>query len=161
MFLPRALVLGLLFITVLSGCTEGRKRPPGYLRLGPIAEFLDEPRNLEDFDMIVRRDTGGLYGMSTQCTYDLSQLELRRVDGKLVLVSAYSTSTYDLDGRVLTGPATVNLPFYELQFEPKVVGEPRTTLFARVGREVAPSWRLPVTAEMTASQAPRLPVEPE
>jgi hypothetical protein len=99
--------------------------------------------------------------MSTQGTYDLSQLELRRVDGKLVLVSAYSTSTYDLDGRVLTGPATVNLPFYELQFEPKVVGEPRNTLFARVGREVAPSWRLPVTAEMTASQAPRLPVEPE
>jgi len=131
------------------------------MRLGPIGEFLDQPRNLEDFDMIVRRDEGGLYGMSTQCTYDLSQLELRRVDGKLILVSAYSASTYDIEGRVLTGPATVNLPYYELQFEPNVFGDPRNTLFARIGREVSPSWRLAVTAEMLAQRIPPSPAGSE
>lgn len=142
----------------LLGCSEGLKRPPGYLRIGHVSGLVGKARNLEEFDLIVRRDEGGLSAMSTQCTYDLSPLLLRRVDGKLVLVSQYSSSTYDIDGRVLSGPARVDLPYYELRFEAELYGGPRNTIYVQLGREVGPSWRLPVTAEMEqAAQTPPTP----
>jgi len=141
-----ALLAAVLCLTL--GCAEGRKRPPGYLRLGHVSKLLGRATELGDFDLILRRDEGGLSAMSTDCTYDLSSLVLRKVDGKLILVSTLSSSTYDLDGKVLSGPAKVNLPYYELRFDAGVYGSPRDTLYAYVGREVSPEWRLPVTEEM-------------
>lgn len=132
----------------VAGCADGRKRPPGYLRLGHISKLLGRATDLKDFDLILRRDEGGLSVMSTDCTYDLSRLVLRKVDGKLILVSTLSSSTYDLDGKVLSGPAKVNLPYYELRFDAGVYDGPRDTLYVYVGREVSPDWRLPVTDEM-------------
>lgn len=130
------------------GCAEGRKRPPGYLRLGHVSKLLGRATELKDFDLILRRDEGGLSAMSTDCTHDLSSLVLRKVEGKLILVSTLSASTYDVDGKVLSGPAKVDLPYYELRFDAGVYGGARDTLYVYVGREVSPSWRLPVTDEM-------------
>lgn len=139
----------------VAGCADGRKRPPGYLRLGHVSKLLDRATDLKDFDLILRRDDGGLSVMSTSCTYDLSRLVLRKVDGKLILVSTLSPSTYDLDGQVLSGPAKANLPYYELRFDAGVYGGPRDTLYVYVGREVSRDWRLPVTDEMLrAAEAP-------
>ena len=141
--------LALLLIAFLfSGCADGRRRPPGYFRIGHISGLLGRAQELKDFDLIIRRDEQGLSAMSTQCTYDLSRLALRKTEQGLVLYSPFSQTTYDLEGRVLSGPAKVNLPYYEIQFNAGVYGGPGDTLYVYVGREVSPSWRLPVTAEM-------------
>jgi nitrite reductase/ring-hydroxylating ferredoxin subunit len=157
------LVAAAAFLFFTLGCADGRKRPPGYLRLGHVSGLLGRAQELKKFDLILRRDDGGLSAMSTQCTYDLSRLVLRKTDRGLILVSTLSSSTYDLDGKVLSGPAKVNLPYYELRFDAGVYGSPRDTLYVYVGREVSSDWRLPVTPEMErAAQTPETtpPAEP-
>ncbi len=100
--------------------------------------------SLNENKLILRRDTKGFYIMSTMCTYDLTYLERKLVNGRELLVSTYTDSKYDLNGKVVSGPSVRDLPYYELKIAAGIYGGARDSLFAYVGREVSPDWRLEI-----------------
>lgn len=148
----------LIVIFFAISCERGpQRRPAGFLRLGNLAELLEraELRDpalrdsgifFSDLGILLRRDEGGLYAMSTHCTFNRTALSIQEVEGKKVLSSRYSASSYDIFGNVLTGPTRHPLPYYVLQLEPWTAGGPPDTLFVLVGRERPREWRLPVGA---------------
>lgn len=112
------------------------------MRLGEVSGFLVNEKYLPDLRVLVRKDARGLYAMSTECTHDLSALRLVERDGRRVFVSDYSTSTYDWNGKVLSGPAKGDLPYYYLRVDSGVYGGPKDTLYVDVGDERPATWRL-------------------
>ncbi len=140
------LCCGLLVSFMLISCFGGpKRRPAGFLNLGPVEELArSEQTFFSDFKILLRRDEGGLYAMSTACTYDLSPLLFSERDGKLLWRSQLSASTYAPDGSVVHGPATAPLPYYKLEIAPGTIGGTADTLFVEVGIERPASWRLAV-----------------
>jgi hypothetical protein len=94
----------------------------------------------------VFRDPDGFSVMSTACTYDLTPL-VRKVspEGRVTWESQTTSSKYDERGQVISGPATVRLPFYQLRADRALPSGPIDTLFAFVGVEKDPSWRFSLT----------------
>jgi Rieske Fe-S protein len=139
-------VLSFLALSVtLIGCDlHNRKRPYGYIRVGPLKNFLKKETLSEEYNLFIRRDERGLYAMSTMCTYDLAPLSLKRAGSKLIFYSHSNESTYDSEGRVLSGPSHHNLPYYKLRIDAKLRGGPVDTLYAIIADEVPPSWRAPL-----------------
>jgi Rieske Fe-S protein len=118
------------------------------MRLGPIADLASRPETfLPEARIMVRHDARGFSAMSTECTYDLAPLAPTRRDGKVVWVSAFSTSSYDEFGHVLQGPARKNLPYFKLRIDAGSLaqggGAQADTLFVDVGEDEPESWRLP------------------
>ena len=137
------IVLGL--VGGLMSCRSGGKtRPFGYFRLGKIAELLEPETQFANFGLILRHDSSGFSVMSTYCTYDLAALELRQGEAGPVLVCPRSGSAYSTDGRVLKGPAKANLPYFKLELAESEYGGPKDALYAAVGVERSPHWRLQV-----------------
>lgn len=138
------LTVSLLFILfVLTGCEhKGLERPYGYIKLGKIDQFTGRRTFLTRDRLVIRRDEQGLYVMSTLCTYDLSPLVPQTTAHGIRFVSQYSTSTYDISGVVLRGPAQVSLPYYELRLASEDETGVRNTLYVYIGKQVSPSWRL-------------------
>jgi hypothetical protein len=151
-----ALLLILMFAGSLTACREGERRPPGYLRVGNAEQLARPMTFIEDQRLLLRLDERGFYVMSTECTFDLTALiPKKNQKGELYLASQETTSTYDMNGKVLTGPATVNLPYYELIAASGVYGGPVDTIYARIGYEKPADWRLPVVRRKDkASAAP-------
>jgi hypothetical protein len=135
-------VVFLIICVIIVSCDSPRKRPYGYLRLGPLSEFLNSEIDLTQEKLLIRRDTRGMFAMSTMCTYDLTYLVRRNIGEKIVYASDYTSSTYDSAGHVLTGPAKYNLPYYKLAIDSGTYGGPKDTLYAVVGEEVDEGWRL-------------------
>lgn len=135
-----------LIVIQLSACKWGSsKRPYGYLRLGLVDEFMKDTETYVAEDRIlVRFDGQGFSAMSTQCTYDLSPLVRKMTAQGQVWASEYSTSTYSWDGKVLTGPAKEDLPYYEVRLESGKYGGPINTLYVAVGEERPKGWTLKV-----------------
>ncbi len=130
-----------MLVLLVSACQPGRKRAYGYLRLGELAEQTAAERYMPEKNLMLRRDGAGFFVMSTLCTYDLSPL-VRLPDGSFA--SEYSKSRYDGEGRVSSGPAKANLPYYELVLAPGVYGGVPDTLYVKIGEEVPREWRLKV-----------------
>jgi hypothetical protein len=147
---PRLVHLLPLFAVLLAltftGCEPShRERPFGYLRLGPVGNFLKEETFLESDRLLVRHDAGGFSIMSTECTKDLSPLHLEQSpSGERIWKSKYTASSYSYDGKVLTGPAIKDLPYYDLRIDAKVYGGPKDTLYVEIGKERSKEWRLKV-----------------
>lgn len=141
----RLLVAGALCAGV-SACFWGpQRRPAGFLNLGLVRELAQSKELFfSDLKILLRRDDGGFYAMSTACTYDLSPLFFSEQNGQKLWRSQFSASAYDLDGRVAHGPAKYPLPYYRLQVAPGTIGGAADTLFVAVGIERDASWRLPV-----------------
>lgn len=149
-----SLIVLLLFVS----CTKKvKKRPYGYFRLGPVAEYLAPETRLEKFNLLLRRDEGGLYVMSTVCTHDLTYLLRKTVGEEDIFVSQYTASKYDINGKVISGPATADLPYYELKIDAGVYGGPKDTLYAYIGKEVSREWRLKVPDPVPAEPQPETP----
>ena len=124
----------------LSACRP--KRPYGTQKLGRIEDLLGSETYLERDHFLVRRDQEGFSVMSTQCTVDLSPLVMKRSAGQCELVSRETASKYDCNGKVLSGPADHNLPFYEIFAAPGEYEQSKAdTLFVWVGKEKPPAWR--------------------
>lgn len=143
-------LLGVLFVSTLvalSACFWGpKKRPAGFLNLGSVAELAQrEETFFSDLKILLRRDSGGFYAMSTACTYDLSALIFSERDGRLLWRSQYTESAYNPDGSVAHGPTQYPLPYYKLVIAPGTIGGPADTLFVEVGVERPPPWRLPLS----------------
>lgn len=141
----RKISLMLLVISlVLSGCHDQvRKRPIGWMRLGPLKDFLAEETYLSEQRLMVRRDSAGFSVMSTMCTYDLSALRRVVTGDTYIWTSTLTDSKYHADGTVLSGPATAALPYYELRIDALVHGGPVDTLYVQIGIEKDKSWRRP------------------
>lgn len=151
---PKILVVmsALLAVVVLGACLGGaKKRPAGFLNLGSVAELAAHKETFfSDLKILLRRDSGGFYAMSTACTYDLSPLLYAERNGELLWRSQYTESAYGADGSVVHGPARYPLPYYKLTMAPGTIGGPADTLFVEVGIERQPSWRLPIPASAAA-----------
>lgn len=150
------MLAALVIVLALTACSD-RKRPYGYIRIGPARDHLAAQEFLNSDRLILSRDAGGWKAMSTLSTDDLSPLRILDEPSGPVLVSDFTESKYDLDGNVMHGPATVPLPFYRLELDPSVYeSTARDTLFVAIGEEVPRGWRLKVPAVL----APQ-PEEPE
>lgn len=138
---PYLLLIGVL--VCLWGCEGGvKKRPFGAFRLGNSNELSAPETDLNQYGLVLRRDEGGWFVMSTYCTYDLSHLKRVQTKDGFVYVSDYNESRYAADGTVLNGPAKAPLPYYKLRLEPGEYGGPKDTLYVEVGQEVGREWRL-------------------
>lgn len=140
-----ACIGSVLALLVLCACDGGlKKRPYGYIRIGKAAELLNEETELSKYGLLLRRDAVGWSVMSTFCTFDLSHLKRKEVAGKLVYASDYSESTYDLYGKVISGPAKADLPYYNLVLGTGDYDGGSVMLFVEVGEEKPAEWRLEV-----------------
>lgn len=138
----------IVIILFLSSCDwHNRKRSPGYVRLGPISEHMGQETFNEKHNILVRRDQFGWWAMSTLCTYDLSPLRMRVINGRREFISPSTGSVYDIKGRVLKGPSRADLPYYELRAGSKVYGGKVDTLFVFIGKEVPENWRLSIAVK--------------
>jgi hypothetical protein len=138
----------LLFLLLLSFTSCGSRhlhRPSQVMRVGPISRFLDSPETyLPDLRILVRVDDRGLSVMSTECTVDLSPLELVKEGENRFLQSRFSAARYSLAGEVLSAPAIAPLPYFKARIAEGVWGGPKDTLFVEIGslNEVNSEWRL-------------------
>ena len=139
----------LKFLVLLTACINifacdsgGLKRPVGYFRVGLISDLRKPETYVPEEKLLVRHDEKGFSVMSTADTYDLTPLAHRKTAQGDVWQSNVTTSTYDHNGKVLKGPAKVDLPYYELQYASTTYAGPVDSLYAQVGVEKPPDWRL-------------------
>ena len=138
----RIILLTVLLIAFLGGCDGPKRRPIGYIALGKIDQFQEAEYYLPNFRILLRRDSRGLYAMSTQCALDLEAL-VREGRGDRYIFKAPNGSVYDQTGVVLNGPSKYNLPYYKLVLNSGEYGSRiLDTLYVQVGVEVSPDWRL-------------------
>lgn len=139
------LIFGIFVALNITACEpKVRERPYGDMRLIKVAEMTGDERYFSELGFLLRRDSGGFYVMSTVCTHDLTTLKRRSSPQGDIFVSSDSTSSYDINGKVLTGPAIGDLPYYSLKLESGVYGGPIDTLFVEVGEKVPSNWRFKV-----------------
>lgn len=100
-------------LLILSACKKSFVRDEEFVDLGKIEELLQPLQHLPHSSALVTLDEGGWAAMSTRCTHEGCGLSLH--EGKLLC--SCCRSVYDLDGKVLKGPATKNLPWTEITFE--------------------------------------------
>lgn len=142
-----ALPFSLLFVALVGGLAACQRdvqhRPYGVIRLGNAQDLRDSETYLPEPRVVLRHDAAGFYAMSTLCTFDLSPLTLNKsASGDLILKSTYSSSKYDAQGAVILGPAKAPLPYYAIELADDGEGTAPTTLYAIIGNEVSPQWRL-------------------
>lgn len=144
------LILCLLFAL---GCRSGElHRPAGVMRVGKVREFVGRSETfLPELRLLVRSDERGVSVMSTECTHDLSPLELVEEEGRRILLSRYSGSRYTISGAVISGPQKTPLPFFVARIGAETWDGPLDTLYIEMGRskEVGGDWRLPITSNGT------------
>ena len=140
------LLLLLTLSLLIVGCKPShRDRPYGYLKLGPIKNYLAPETFLSEDRFLIRHDENGFSAMSTLCTYDLSPLhESKSASGKSIWVSKFNPSSYSHEGKVIAGPTIKDLPYYELKLDSATYGGGADTLYVLIGEEKPATWRLPV-----------------
>lgn len=133
------LVLGTCF---LPGCINDRQtnqtrwferdywRKPKEYRLGKLKEFLYDQAFQREFSFLVVRDKQGWGTMDARCTYNGCDLSYNST----VFVCPCCQSVFSHQGQVLRGPATRDLPWYNMSYRDN-------QLFVEVGQKVAPSFR--------------------
>lgn len=140
-----SLLFFLVFLVAGSfGCEARQKRPYGYHNLGLLRDVMKPETYVPQHRLMVRLDAKGFSVMSTACTYDLSALEKQSRDGRIVWESNTTDSLYDEFGKVIHGPATVHLPYFEVKISSSEYGDSEKALYAYVGNEVDAAWRLAV-----------------
>jgi nitrite reductase/ring-hydroxylating ferredoxin subunit len=126
----------------LVGCKSDLKRPYGFVRVGKVDSFNLGQTWLKQFRLVVNRDKLGIFVMSTECTFDGTPLNLITVDDSFILKSSYSDSSYSNFGKVLTGPAKSDLPYYKTLQAAEKLGGAIDTLYVVIGSEVGEKWRM-------------------
>jgi hypothetical protein len=137
-------VLLLATSLVLAGCRpDHRKRPYGFLNLGPLSQLVRAPETINNEQrVLVRFDGKGFSAMSLDCTFDLTRVEKVEKNGRTILLAKENGSEYDERGHVLKGPARANLPYYELAFGGVGANLTPTNLYVHIGYEKPEDWRL-------------------
>lgn len=106
--------LALLFPGCFSSCEkEAYIRPEGLYPLGDIMELLHPKQHVRDQAILVRLDDDGWSAMSGRCSHEGCDLTYQ----SNTLLCSCCRSVFDHFGVVLKGPATHNLPYYEMTFK--------------------------------------------
>ena len=139
---------------LLVGCEPSvQHRPYGDMKIGLVADLQAPESYLPNLGLLVRHDSGGFSAMSTFCTRDLSHLTRKKSGDSYVWVSQYSASQYSPEGKVVAGPAILDLPYFTLFVDPAFVQEKdgkliqgSPALYVHMGDEyeVGPKWRLKI-----------------
>lgn len=100
-------------LLILPACKKSFVREEEFVDLGKIEELLQPLQHLPHSSALVTLDEGGWAAMSTRCTYEGCGLSLHEGN----LLCSCCRSVFDLNGKVLKGPATADLPWNEITFE--------------------------------------------
>lgn len=92
---------------------EAYIRPEGLYPLGDLMNLLYEKQHIRDQAILVFLDEGGWSSMSARCSYEGCDLTYQSD----TFLCACCRSVYDHYGAVLKGPATHDLPYYEMTFK--------------------------------------------
>lgn len=135
-----------LFLALVAGGCKQKvlERPPGYIKIGKLSEFVEGENFRPDTRFLVIIDERGVAAFSTLCTYDLTPLRLVKEGDKEIFVSDYSESRYSIRGKVLHGPSVGDLPYYKVVVDTDLLGGPLNTLYVHVGDSRDPNWRAPL-----------------
>lgn len=108
------LLLSLLAtLLILPACKKSFTRDEEFVDLGKIEELLQPLQHLPQSSALVTLDEGGWAAMSTRCTHEGCGLSLHEGN----LLCSCCRSVYDLNGKVLKGPTSKDLPWMEITFE--------------------------------------------
>lgn len=133
----------IVLVVSLAGCDTSRKRAVGYFTLGDARKLAEEgDHHFEQERILLRYNDEGFSAMSTECPYDGAVLVRAHEGGAVVWRSPLSGSTYDEYGKVIRGPSTHNLPFYDVRVDRNSYNGTIPTLFVHVGVERPETWRL-------------------
>lgn len=108
-----------LGLAAVAGCiTSGQSRAPDAggcgsqsIDCGPASTFISEmPVFFSNGIFFVVRDANGLYAVSATCTHEGGTINVVGSD----YVCPRHGATFDFDGNVLGGPATLPLPHLEM-----------------------------------------------
>jgi len=109
---------GLVALRTLPGCNNGPSTTMaqcGAAAVGvgdALSLGIGQARYLDVLKIFVCRDEGGLYAMDAACTHIGTDVNF--VDASTGFVCPLHGSKFDFDGKVTLGPATLDLPHYEL-----------------------------------------------
>ena len=126
----RELIVGVVACAGGLGC-DSIKPTPRRLKLGTLESFSSPETVLPMLRLVVRRDELGLSAMSLICTHQ--GCVVAQYEGGLVCPC--HGARFSAKGEVQMGPATRDLPYFELVLEEGV-------LVANLGVLVGPDWRL-------------------
>ena len=111
----RRFLAGAAFLLLLSagvGCKKQFRRPHGELDLGEVKELLDPKMHIPEKAMLLFRDDRGWSVLSTRCTEEGCDLTYQDE----TLFCPCCRSYYDHRGRVISGRAPANLPWYQIRY---------------------------------------------
>jgi len=98
-------------LVLATGACGGAQRPRGVYPAGGSSDLqVGGARPLDDARVLVRRDELGIYAVTTVCTHRGCALGL---DGDRLACPCHGAA-FDLEGRVLRGPATRQLEHYRV-----------------------------------------------
>jgi Rieske Fe-S protein len=108
---------GLVALRTLPGCgTHGGNMAvcsAGAVGVGDAASLaVGQARYVDGLKVFVCRDSGGYYAMDAECTHIGTTVNFN--DAKTGFSCPLHGSTFNFDGKVTMGPATTDLPHYEL-----------------------------------------------
>jgi Rieske Fe-S protein len=106
---------GLVVLSAIPGCggtTHEASCTVGSPGAGPTDLQEGQARWVESLQVFICRDAGGYFAMSSSCTHVGAQVGF--VDMTAGFKCPLHFSTFTFEGHVTTGPATVDLPHYEL-----------------------------------------------
>ncbi|MEO6952873.1 MAG: Rieske (2Fe-2S) protein [Polyangia bacterium] len=107
---------GLVVLSAIPGCGGGKTEEANCSVGSPGAGETDlqegQARWVESLQVFICRDVGGYYAMSSACTHVGAQINF--VDMTAGFKCPLHFSTFDFDGHVTLGPATIDLPHYSL-----------------------------------------------
>lgn len=130
-------VLTALCGAVALGCDRRYDRPGGYHDLGEVRNLLLKEQHIRERSFLVFRDARGWSAMSTRCTREGCDLTYEGFDNRFqveTLVCACCGAIFDHRGRVVKGPASEPLPYFEITYESR-------HLYANSNNRVEPSYR--------------------
>ena len=119
---------------IVAGCSAPTT-PKGPLPLGPVSKFPEGKTALDVFRVQIIRNGSELRAISLLCTHQTCLLT-PQAEG---FDCPCHGSTFDLKGRKLSGPAPLDLPWYELTMSPQ--GE----LLLHRDRQVSAEWSLKIS----------------
>lgn len=137
------LIIFIVF-SILACQPSERARPYGYLRLGKIQQYSLTINELPKDWLVIFHDQQGLAAMSTLCSRDLEPLVKIKQGEHEIYDCDKCHSQFSLSGKLLKGPAVVDLPYYKLKQDSLLINQPRDTLYVIVGENVPRSWRLKI-----------------
>lgn len=136
----RSIIKGMASICgglLVQSCEMPRQKqaPPHRVKLGILSNFSQTSVMLPLERLLLRRDERGYYAMSIVCTHQTCIIAASNQSTSEFICPCHG-SRFSGAGKVLQGPASRDLPYYELE------RDGQGNLWVWIGKDVSPEWRL-------------------